>query len=157
LLQPLVLHLIDLLLESSAANTVQKYSNGWQKWKAWSQSKLGVPVLSAISLQVALYLMELVNCTVREGHSISVIESASYSIHWGHRLAGMKSPPSHPLVRGVVDGARRKLARPVQPKQPLSHDVIANITLSLSTASASLAEIRFLLSCWLVMILDFGY
>jgi len=111
LLQPLVLHLIDLLLESSAANTVQKYSNGWQKWKAWSQSKLGVPVLPAIPLQVAPYLTELVNRAVREGHSVSVIESASYSIHWGHRLAAMKSPTSHPLVRGVVEGARRKLAR----------------------------------------------
>ena len=143
-LQPLFPDLIDLLLESSAANTVQKYSNGWQKWKAWSQSKLGVPVLPAIPLQVALYLTELVNRAVCEGHSVSVIESASYSIRWGHRLAGMESSTGHPLVRGVVEGARRKLARPVQPKQPLSHDVIANITLSLSTASASLADIRFL-------------
>jgi len=156
-LQALVPHLIGLLLESSTANTIQKYSDGWQKWKAWFQSKLGVPVLPAIPLQVALYLTELVNLTVREGHFVSIIESASYSIRLGHRLAGMESSTSHPLVRGVVDGARRKLARPVQPKQPLSHDVIANITLSLSTASASLAEIRFLLSCWLVMILDFGY
>ena len=66
-------------------------------------------MLPAIPLQVALYLTELVNRAVREGHSVSVIESASYSIHWGHRLAGMKSPTSHPLVRGVVEGARRKL------------------------------------------------
>ena len=149
-LQPLVPHLIDLLLESSAA-MVQKYSNGWQKWKAWSQSKLGVPVLMAIPLQVALYLMELVNCAVREAHSVSVIESASYNIRWGHRLAGMESPTGHPLVTGVVEGARRKLARPVLPNQPLLHDVIANITLSLSTASASLADIRFFvyLAGWL--------
>ena len=143
-MQPLVPHLIDLLLESSAANTVQKYINGWQKWKAWSQSKLGVPVLPAIPLQVALYLTELVNLAVREGHSVSVIESASYSIRWGHRLAGMESPTGHPLVRGVVERALRKLARPVQPKQSLSHDVIANLTLSLSTASSSSADIRFL-------------
>jgi len=84
-------------------------------------------VLLVIPLQVALYLMELVNLAVREGYSVSVIESASYSIHWGHHLAWMESPTGHPLVRGVVEGARRKLARPVKPKQPLSHDVIANI------------------------------
>ena len=56
----------------------------------------------------------------------------------------MDSPTIHPLVKGVVEGARRKLARLVQPKQPLKHDSIAEITLSLGSASASLADIRFL-------------
>ena len=60
-LQPLVIRLIDLLLESSAANTAQKYSFGWQRWKAWARSKLGVPVLPAILLQVPLYLTGLVD------------------------------------------------------------------------------------------------
>ena len=36
-----------------------------------------------------------------------------------NHLAGMESPTSPPLVRGVVEGAQRKLARPVQLKQPL--------------------------------------
>ena len=97
-----------------------------------------------VPLQVALYLTELVERAVLKGHSASVIESASYSIRWGYRLAGMDSPTIHPLVKGVVEGARRKLARPVQPKQPLKHDSIAEIALPLGSASASLAEIRFL-------------
>ena len=143
-LHPLVPDLIDLLLHSNAANTVQKYSNGWQKWKSWSVSKLGVPTRPALSLQVSLYLTELVQRAVHEGLSVSVVESAAYSIRWGHRLAGMDSPTDHPLVKSVVEGAHRKLARPVQPKQPLSHDVIAEITQSLNLDSASLADIRFL-------------
>ena len=48
------------------------------------------------------------------------------------------------MVKGVVEGARRKLARSVQPKQPLAHDTIASITFSWSSASASLADLRFL-------------
>ena len=138
----MVPHLVDIVLESSAANTAYKYSNGWRRWKTWAQSKLGVPALPAE--QVALYLTELVERAVLEGHTASVIESASYSIQWGHRLAGMDSPTIHSLVKGVVEGARRKLARPVKPKQPLKHDSIAEITLSLNSASASLADIRFL-------------
>ena len=126
----MVPRLVDIVLESSAANTAYKYSNGWQRWKAWAHSKLGVPVLPAVPLQVALYLTELVERAELEGHSASVIESASYSIRWGHRLAGMDSPTIHPLVRGVVKGARRRLARPVQPKQPWKHDSIAEITLT---------------------------
>ena len=43
-----------------------------------------------------------------------------------------------------MEGAPRKLARSVQPRQPLPHNVIADITLSLNTTSAFLADIRFL-------------
>ena len=80
------------MLDSSAANTAYKYSNGWQRWKTRAQSKPRVPVLPAVPLQVALYLTELVERAVLEGHSPSAIESASCSIRWGHRLAGMDSP-----------------------------------------------------------------
>ena len=78
-LQSMVPHLVDIVLESCAANTAYKYSNGWKKGKTWAQSKLGVPVLPAVPLQVALYLTELVHRAVLEGHSASVIESASVS------------------------------------------------------------------------------
>ena len=80
------------MLDSSAANTAYKYSNGWQRWKTRAQSKLGVPVLPAVPLQVALYLTELVERAVLEGHSASAIEFASSSIRRGHRLARMDSP-----------------------------------------------------------------
>ena len=86
------------MLDSRAANTVCKYSTGWQRWKTRAQSKLGVPVLLAVPLQVALYLTELVERAVLEGHSASAIESASSSIRWGLRLAGMDSPTIYPLV-----------------------------------------------------------
>ena len=44
---------------------------------------------------------------------------------------------------GVVEGTRRRLAKSIQPKHPLKNDSIAEITLTLD--SASLADIRFLL------------
>ena len=98
------------MLDSRAANTACKYSNGWQRRKTRSQFKLGVPVLPAVPLQVALYLTELVERAVLEGHSASAIESASCSIRWGHRQAGMDSHTIYPLVKGVVEGARRSQA-----------------------------------------------
>ena len=81
------------MLDFRAANTAYKYSNSWQRWKTRAQSRLGVPVLPAAPLQVALYLTELVReRSVLEDHSVSAIESASCSIRWGHRQAGMDSP-----------------------------------------------------------------
>ena len=56
----------------------------------------------------------------------------------------VESYANTPMAKGFLEGARRKLARSVQPKEPLSYDVVADITRSLSTESPSLADIRFL-------------
>lgn len=56
----------------------------------------------------------------------------------------VESYANTPVVKGVLEGARRKLARSVHPKEPLSYDVVADITRSLSTESPSIADIRFL-------------
>ena len=142
-LHMLVPQMVDLLVGSSAANTVQKYSSGWKKWQAWAKSKLGVSVLPAVPLQVALYLTELTKKTADHGHSVAVIESTAYSIRWGHRMAGVESPSDHPLVKSVIEGARRKLARPIRPKEPLPNNVLMDIAENLHSSS-SLADIRFL-------------
>ena len=68
------------MLDSRSAKAAYKYSNGWQRWKTRAQSMLGVPVFQAVPLQVALYLTELEERAVLEGHSASAIESASCSI-----------------------------------------------------------------------------
>ena len=71
---------LDIELDSRATNAAYKYSNGWPRWKTRAQSMLGVPVFPTVPLQVALYLTELVERAVLEGHSVSAIESASCSI-----------------------------------------------------------------------------
>ena len=46
----------------------------------------------------------------------------------GVSLAGIvECPTGHPLVKSFLEGARRKLARPVQPKEPLSVDTVLRI------------------------------
>ena len=60
------------------------------------------------------------------------------------KVAGLESPTQHPTVVAAAEGAKRKLSRPVQPKQPLALDTVVKIAPSYNTASASLADIRFL-------------
>lgn len=50
------------------------------------------------------------------------------------------------LTRWQVWSQRRKLSKPVQPKQPLDLETVVRITHSYSTASASFADIRFLVT-----------
>ena len=74
-------------------------------------------MLPAIPLQVALYLTGLVDRAFQQGHSVSVIESATYIIRWGHRLADFEPLKEYPLLMDVAESERRKVARPVQSKQ----------------------------------------
>ena len=143
-LRKLVPDLLHLQFESKAPSTVQKYKSGWIRWRKWTESKIGVQVIPAKPLHIALFISELTAISVSNNTGISPIESVVYSIKWGHSLAGIvECPTSHPLVESSLEGARRKLARPVQPKEPLSLDVVLRIA-DHYILSGSLAVIRFL-------------
>ena len=110
------------------------------------QSKLGLPVLLAVPLQVTLYLTELMEFAVLEAHSASAMESTSCSIQWGHDRQGRNGLTYHLLLgKGRCRGYLKKASKARPAKQLLKHDSIAEITLSLNSASASLAVIRLLL------------
>ena len=147
-LRRLVPNLLHLQLDSKAPSTVQKYRSGWLRWRQWAASKIGVQVIPAKALHVALFISELTVISVSNNTGISSIESVLYGIKWGHSLAGIVDcPTSHPIVKPSLEGARRKLAGPVQPKEPLSVDIVFRIA-DHYISSSSLAVIRFLFS-WL--------
>ena len=54
-----------------------------------------------------------------------------------------RCPTDHLLVKSSLEGARRKLGRPINPKEPLSIDLLLVITEHYSS-SDSLIHIRFL-------------
>ena len=140
----LVPNLLLLRLESRAPPTVQKYRSGWLKWRQWAAPKTGVPVISAKPLHVALFISELTVISVSNNTGISSIESVLYGVKWAHSLAGrVECPTSHPLVKSSLEGAGRKLACPVQPKEPLSVDTVCRIA-DHYISSSSLDVIRFL-------------
>ena len=59
-------------------------------------------------------------------------------------MAGIKAcPVSHPLVKFALEGAKRSLARPVQPKEPLSVSTVQSIPTHFAS-SASLSDLRLL-------------
>ena len=140
----LVPDLLHLQFESKAPSTVQKYRSGWIRWREWADSKFGVPVIPAKPLHIALFISELTAVSISNNTGISPIESVVYGIKWGHSLASIvECPTGHPFVKSSLEGARRKLARPVQPKEPLSVDTVLRIA-EYYISSSSLAVIRFL-------------
>ena len=113
---------------------MQKYSSGWLKCRQWAASKIGVQVIPAKPLYVALFVSELTEISVSNNTGISSIESVNvlYGIKWGHNLAGIVESPT---VKSSLEGARRK--------EPLSIDTVARIA-DHYISSSSLAVIRFL-------------
>ena len=143
-LKVLMSQLLHLQIGLKASLTTRKYSFGWDRWRTWARSKVGIAVFPAHLLHISLYLTHLCREAERKGTSVAVLESAMYSIRWAHQLAGLDGcPTDHPFVKSTLEGARRRLARPVQPKDPLRLETVREIAPRYS-ASDRLADIRFL-------------
>ena len=144
LLRSLVPDLLDLQLGSRAPSTLTKYKSGWLRWRGWASSKIGFPVLPAKPLHIALFITELTNVCLANNTGVSPIETVVYGIKWAHSMAGLEiCPVNNPLVKSSLEGAKRKLARPVRPKEPLSVDTVQAIA-EFYVSSNSLATLRFL-------------
>lgn len=143
LLRSLVPDLLDLHLGSRAPSSLTKYKSGWLRWRGWASSKIGVPVISAKPLHIALFITELTNVCLANNTGVSPIEAVVYGIKWAHSMAGLEiCPANHPLVKSSLEGAKRKLARPVNPKELLSVDTLQAIA-ECYIASNSLATLSF--------------
>ena len=95
-------------------------------------------------LHIVSFITELTNNCLASNMGVSSVESVVYGIKWAHAMAGLVScPVSHPLVKSALEGAKRKLARPVRPKEPLSVDTVKAIT-NFYSSDVSLAVLRFL-------------
>ena len=80
-LRSLMADLLELQLSSKSKvdSTLQRYKSGWLWWWQWATSKIGVPVIPAKLLHVALFLTELCKTAVQAGSAgseNSVIESS---------------------------------------------------------------------------------
>jgi len=110
----------------------------------WALSKFGVPIIPTKPLHIAFFISELAKHSSENNIGISSIESAVYAIKWGHAMAGIEAcTVSHPLVKLALEGTERRLARPVQPQEPLSVSTIQVIATHFAS-SASLSDIHFL-------------
>ena len=100
--------------------------------------------MPACPLCIAMYLLELTEAALQKNTGCSAIDSALYGIRWAHKIAGLESPTEHPTVIAAAEGARRKLSKPVQPKQPLDLETVVKVAQYYNRALVSLAVIRFL-------------
>jgi len=100
--------------------------------------------IPAEHLHIALYVTELCHSALGKGLGPSSLEAAVCSIRWGHQLDGIKAcTTDHTVVKSCVEGAKRRLGRPVQPKQPLTLELVVKLCEQYRSSSV-LAHVRFL-------------
>ena len=131
------------VLQSKATSTTKKYLGGFRRWKQWA-TEHKISVLPADACHVALYLQHL----GEERNSKPAVEEAVHCLAWVHSVAGISSPTSDPLVRNMLDGLKRMLAKPVQKKVPFSLQMLQAIVQD-TNRDDNLASIRLATVCLL--------
>ena len=110
----------DLLKDAKADTTSTKYYNGFIRWKRWAEANAIQEFLPAKYFHMVVYLISL----VQQANSPSPIMTAFYSIRWEHTLIGVESPTCNPLVKNILEAAKRRLAKPVKKKEPITPELL---------------------------------
>lgn len=137
-LRELAKDLPAVVLQSRATSTVKKYQYAFLRWVRWAR-KAGCGTCPASGVHFALYLLHLSD----KVGSKAGVESAVNAIAWAHELMGIKSVTEEPLVKSCLKGLRRKLAKPVVKKRPVTAEMLKEIAQSLGPG-APLSEVRLL-------------
>lgn len=111
-----------VLVRDRAATTVSSYLRAYRSWKSWA-SRHDAVSLPADSMVFTLYIVSLIQQT----RSVSSVNSAVYGVSWVHKKSGYQEPSEYPVVKQVVDAARRILARPAERKEPLSSVLVRKV------------------------------
>ena len=118
-MRSLAAELPDILLNSKAKSTVGNYSGAVQKWTEWA-SKYNRSAIPAEPFDVSMFLVHLSH----SARSPAPLTRAIAAISWAHKLAGVADPTKSSLVGCTYEGLKRKLAKPINKKEPITTDII---------------------------------
>ena len=114
----------DLLTNAVAPSTAKSYENQWRKFGKWCQSNSRT-LLPSSAESVQLYLA---NVALRS-LTLPPVLAARAAIGFYNRLAhpDIINPTETQAVRNVVQGIKRKFARVICKKKPLTPDMVRGI------------------------------
>ena len=124
-----------ILVKDKATQTVKTYISAFRRWKQWATLHHAVPLPADMKI-FSLYLVYL----IQQERSVAAVNSVVYGVGWVHKKGGFLEPAHHPVVKQVVEAARRILAKPPSRKAPLEIDVVRKAVQRLQ--QGNLAELQ---------------
>lgn len=137
-LRKLAKELPAVVLQSRATSTTKKYQFAFLRWARWAE-EAGCKACPASGVYFALYLVHLSDTV----GSKAAVEAAVNAAAWAHELMGVHSVTDDPLVKASLKGLRRKLAKPIVKKKPVSAEMLREMAQSLGQAP-TLSEVRLM-------------
>ena len=114
----------DFLLQSRSEGTVSNYSSYLRKWTSFAKSHQ-LDIFPAKAFDLSCFFMYLVDLDV----SCSVVVNAFYALTWVHNFVCENenfNPLNNPLVKSVVEAAKRKVSKPSIHKPALPTECLVN-------------------------------
>lgn len=140
-LRQLAQALPSILVHDRAASTVSTYLGAYKSWKAWAL-RHNASVLPADSVTFALYVVSL----IQEARSMSAVNSAVYGVNYVHKKSGYPEVSEHPVIKQLLDAAKRILARPPTRMKPLSIDQVRSLLTRLGGGTVADLQLAALLA-----------
>ncbi len=116
----------DTIFASRALTTTSKYQRAYDRWKQWAVAK-ELPSLPVNVAHFACYLQYLGDST----GSKAAVEEAVNSVAWVQRMAGQETVLQDGIIRSVMEGLQRMLAKPRVKKEPITPGMLQEIVASL--------------------------
>ena len=103
------------LVQDRAPATISTYLRAYRSWRSWAVQH-NASALPADPVVFTLYVVSLVQLA----RSVSAVNSAIYGVSYVHKKSGFPEPSEYPVVKQLVDVAKRVLAKPKTCKKPLT-------------------------------------
>uniref|UniRef100_A0A1X7USH4 Tyr recombinase domain-containing protein n=1 Tax=Amphimedon queenslandica TaxID=400682 RepID=A0A1X7USH4_AMPQE len=134
----------DTVLKARADATVKKYLGAFNRWSRWAEPKTEITSFPVSTTQFVLYLQHVGEATKSKA---AVVEAVN-AISWIQRMAGQEEVSHNGLVKLVMEGLQRQLARPKEKKESITVEMLQEKVDAMSK-TPSLSEVRLAAICLL--------
>ena len=121
-LEPLLKEFTNNYLQSREPSTIKKYECYFRSWEIWSSS-VYIKTLPAEPVSIALYILHL----IQYDQSFPVIESSFYAINFYHSMFNLDNPCKSPVVKNMLEAAKRIKHHKIRKKKAISVEQIRQI------------------------------
>ena len=127
---------------------MKKYSGAFSRWRKWAAAKSEIgTTFPPKPIHIALYLTFL----AQRSKSSAPLTEAICALSWVNQMATVEDTTSHRLVQQVLSGAKRKLAHKTTKNEPITPEILAALVDKFGNEAASLADVRTLTICALLV------